>query len=124
MSKAECECIAASLATPHRNELPFTQTVRRTLYWYVQPTGDYAVDFETGEQFATAFIRRLAEEEIFAMLCWIVRAFPQKLSGIEVGFLHSVAVAASVGSSHLTAYLAREAALNAAADAASPSADD
>lgn len=65
-------------------------------WWSVNPTGDYGKDCKTGEALALEY---LAYEERTGApdLPMIVKDMPRDFTGVEVGFLTTVSVAAEAG---------------------------
>ncbi|AWC22220.1 hypothetical protein CO731_01676 [Aminobacter sp. MSH1] len=70
----------------------------RRCWWNVSPTGDYGKDCKTGEALALEYLRyeECAETPHLPM---IVRDMPCELTGIEIGFLTAVSIAAAAGAS-------------------------
>lgn len=62
-------------------------------FWSVTPTGDYATDCLIGRQYALEAVHYMRVTGCPPLLTWIVLDMPrrQDRSGIEVGFLHTVA---------------------------------
>lgn len=67
-------------------------------FWHVQPTGDYAVDCRTGQQYALAYLD-YEEGDVggSGVLNLIVQDMPRELSGIEHAFLQMVCFQAKAG---------------------------
>lgn len=65
-------------------------------WWNVKPTGDYVADCKIGERLALEYLeheRRFGGPD----LPLIVRDMPRELTGIEIGFLTTVSIAAAAG---------------------------
>lgn len=91
---------------PQITDLPFIRDVlvhkegkkrrvRRRLFWHVEPTGDYAADCETGQQWAIEYLK--AQRRLTPNLVTIVAAMPAERTGLEVGFLSTIQTAAVAG---------------------------
>ena len=65
-------------------------------FWNVTPTGDYTTDCDTGERLALEYLTAI-EAGADHFLPTIVKQMPRQQSGIEVGFLTMVAMAAQAG---------------------------
>jgi hypothetical protein len=68
---------------------------RGRCFWHVVPTGDYMVDFRTGEKLAQQYLG--FRDGMLPLLNWIVGDMPRPLTGIEVGFLYLISRAAELG---------------------------
>lgn len=59
-------------------------------WWSVRPTHDYTSDCLTGEIYAEQFIDALSCGEAQTALPHIVKAMPDEMTGVEIGFLHAI----------------------------------
>jgi hypothetical protein len=68
-------------------------------FWHVKPTGDGWEDCATGEKLALEYLEYEAKHwnRVGGSLQHIVMDMPRKLTGIEIGFLSTVAYAAAAG---------------------------
>lgn len=60
-------------------------------FWRVSPIGDYERDIETGNRLAVKYLDRGG----WPPLQWIVADMPRELTGVEVGFLRLIGLAAA-----------------------------
>lgn len=74
-------------------------------FWCVKPTGDYAADWATGQRLGLEYLAVLERERI-GILSWIIADMPRKKTGIEVGFLRMIEIAATVGGNNARATVA------------------
>jgi hypothetical protein len=96
----------------YREQLPFLPQPVNGCFWKVQPTGDYAADYETGRQYAMTFWKVCASRpnlglDLSSILLSMIdearpaegyiwkrpraEAFPRRRSsGIETGFLRMI----------------------------------
>lgn len=104
---------AASAGYEYRAQLPFMfagqvrPAVREshwfTNWWHVEPTGDYAADYKTGQEYAMTFWRvvggrpqfgtdlsQIAMEMIQRQAVYGVDKKGRGMSGIEIGFLRTI----------------------------------
>lgn len=70
---------------------------RRRCFWNVKPSGDYGKDCKAGEQFAIEYLAYDEASRSPSILSLIVEDMPRPLTGLEIGFLSIVAVAARSG---------------------------
>ena len=89
-------------------------------FWNVEPTGDYTADCEKGHELALEAVACIRKERFDYLLNWIVEDMPrgEEMTGIEVGFLSSVAHIAAHGEAsfrRVLAYWAEKAAQRASA---------
>jgi len=99
-SDTPAKATAKRRRTPRRHPLlglPFIMDRRkgdrRRCFWHVSPTGDYTVDSETGARLAQQYLEFC--DGMRPPLGWIVEDMPRELTGIEIGFLRLVGLAAS-----------------------------
>lgn len=59
-------------------------------WWDVTPTGDHGADCKTGNEYAEQFIDALQSGQALTAFTHIVNGFPKPLTGIEIGFLHTI----------------------------------
>lgn len=59
-------------------------------WWNVKPTYDYAYDCRMGRTYAEQYIVALRQKQVRSVLPHIVDAFPQPMTGIEIGFLQGI----------------------------------
>jgi len=64
----------------------------RRCFWHVSPTGNYLADIETGNWLAVEYLDH--DQGGRPPLQWIVGDMPRELSGIEIGFLRLIGLAA------------------------------
>ena len=64
-------------------------------HWAVTPTGDYCADYATGRRLGIEYLRHSSRQTMH--LGWIMDDMPEKLGGMELGFLRIVGSAASLG---------------------------
>lgn len=85
----------------YRKKLPFFVSTRKRLpkgvkrpdpWWNVSPTGDYGVDYATGQEYSAAFWRECGARNAGIDLGQILFAMHARksLSGIEVGFIRGI----------------------------------
>jgi hypothetical protein len=79
-----------TLPLPKGDELP-------RCFWHVKPTGDCWADEAAGDKLALEYLEFQAQPGEMPFLQMIVRDMPRKLTGIEIGFLSTVAHAACSG---------------------------
>jgi len=82
---------------------PKSRTNVQRCLWHVQPTGNYDGDCHTGQLFAIEYLRYRVEcEESTPLLALIIRDMPKggEHTGIEVGFLELLDIAAHGGHHH------------------------
>ena len=85
------------MSSPAITALPFVQDQDgKRCFWVVQPTGDYTADCRTGQEYALAFLDYSVRSNS-GVLQLIVPDMPKEQSGIEVGFLELVSLAAAAG---------------------------
>jgi hypothetical protein len=68
---------------------------RRRSWWHVTATGDYSADHRAAYELALEYLRYERASDCGTFLQVIVNQMPRPLSGIEIGFLTVVAIAAS-----------------------------
>jgi hypothetical protein len=68
-------------------------------FWHVAGTGDYGLDCELGTGMAHRAIAYMRENNVPHLLTWVVESMIERgdFSGIEVGFLQTIASAAIKG---------------------------
>ncbi len=77
---------------------PPTGKQTKRCFWHVSPSGHYGEDCRTGEQLALEYLEcQSSAAATGSYLSWIVADMPRDLSGIEIGFLMIVSVAAAAG---------------------------
>lgn len=74
-------------------------------FWCVKPTGDYDEDWATGQRLGLEYLA-LLERKRTGILSWIIADMPRKRTGIEVGFLAMIDLAATVGGDNARATVA------------------
>jgi len=79
------------------DRVPKSQTDIRRCFWNVQPTGDYGEDCNTGQKFAIEYLRYQVSFDSGGHLAFIVGHMPRETTGIEVGFLSIIDIAAKSG---------------------------
>jgi len=81
--------------------LPFVivdqETGKVTNFWNVTPSDDWGDDCEAGRAFAYDLIDLIADTGLPGILSWVASAMPtgDARTGIETGFWHVIATAAS-----------------------------
>jgi hypothetical protein len=82
--------------------LPFVYVAKATgaegasvNFWTVAAAGDWATDCATGRGYAAALIAYLQESGNAPIMPSVIAAMPRELTGIEIGFLTMVGVAAA-----------------------------
>ena len=71
-------------------DLPFiTKRNDKIVFWDVEPSGDYAMDCQTGRKYASLALEHMIKEDFIPIFSWAVMDMPRKkdATGIEVGFL-------------------------------------
>jgi len=79
------------------DRVPKSQTDIRRCFWNVQPTGDYGEDCRTGSRFAIEYLRYQVSFDSSGHLSLIMRDMPRETTGIEIGFLSIIDIAAKSG---------------------------
>ena len=69
-------------------------------FWHMPGTGDYGVDIEIGDNLGALYLGCLDQRfrddggPLSPPLQWIVADMPRKLTGVEIGFLRRICIAA------------------------------
>jgi len=71
-------------------DLPFiAKRNDRICFWDVEPSGNYALDCQTGRAYASLALEHMIKEDFVPIFIWAIMDMPKKedATGIEVGFL-------------------------------------
>ena len=72
-------------------------------FWRMKPTGNFDADVELGRRLGLEYLEMNPETTHDTFLQWIVADMPRALTGVEIGFLEMVHVAARAGRWHARA---------------------
>jgi len=96
--------VEADKTRPHPIErLPFVKSreggVGRDFWNVPSTTGDFSVDCELGSALALRALEYISRDTGSSILGWIIQGMIQRgrFSGIEIGFMHAIAIAARKG---------------------------
>lgn len=91
MGSKKCEkIINATIDKNDDPDLPFIKKRNsRIVFWDVQPSGDYALDCQTGRKYASLALEHMLKEDFIPIFTWVIMDMPRKedVTGLEVGFL-------------------------------------